>query len=475
MNARTVSARVALLLTVFVASSSAFAELLVFSTDNCHACQLLKPTVSRLLDEGFPVRQIDVAKSPELARHFQVTEVPCLIMLKEGRLVHRMAGPASYRQIRNWFDPRGERLAPRTPTRPDQARPTADRRFDAPPASLAPNRLQGAGRGGESDPAARAMAATVRLQVEDDHGQSYGTGTVIDVKDQVGLVITCGHIFRASQGKGQITADLFGDQESRGIAGTLLQYDLDEDIALVTLPLPYRVTPVPVATEARAIRSQDRVFSIGCNRGSEPTVEQSHIVDINRYLGPENLVIQGEPVDGRSGGGLFSSQGELIGICNAADPERSEGLYAGLPVVHRLLDRTNLSFVYRNVAPAGSVASVSSPRSTGSSPAARDAEGDRRGPVIAPASFDQDSTPTRAPTARGASNRGKRLAQPARIDSVGTADSELICIVRSKTGESTEVIVLDQPTEAMLQTLRQRGRGSRLPDVLSRTSGTLLR
>jgi hypothetical protein len=49
----------------------------------------------------------------------------------------------------------------------------------------------------------------------------------------------------------------------------------------------------------------------------------------NQHLKLSNLEIAGAPIDGRSGGGLFNSQGELIGVCNAADYDDDIGIYAG--------------------------------------------------------------------------------------------------------------------------------------------------
>ena len=49
----------------------------------------------------------------------------------------------------------------------------------------------------------RAMAATVKLQVEDPEGISYATGTVIHTHKNESLVMTCGHVFRDSEGNGR--------------------------------------------------------------------------------------------------------------------------------------------------------------------------------------------------------------------------------------------------------------------------------
>ena len=68
------------------------------------------------------------------------------------------------------------------------------------------------------------------------------------------------------------------------------------------------------------------MFSIGCDHGADPSVLRGRLKQVNKYLGPENITVQGRPTEGRSGGGLFSYDGKLIGVCNAADPEIDEGL-----------------------------------------------------------------------------------------------------------------------------------------------------
>ena len=106
------------------------------------------------------------------------------------------------------------------------------------------------------------MAATVRLKVEDATGYGFGTGTIIDTHDNEALVVTCGHLFRESQGKGVISADVFtGAADS--CPGQLIACDLDRDIALVSVRVPASVRAAPVAgpgapTARRAGRSGSR-------------------------------------------------------------------------------------------------------------------------------------------------------------------------------------------------------------------------
>src|SRR5690606_12503780 len=53
------------------------------------------------------------------------------------------------------------------------------------------------------------LEATVKISVEDADGKSAGTGTIVDAREGAALLLTCGHIFRSSEGKGPITITLF--------------------------------------------------------------------------------------------------------------------------------------------------------------------------------------------------------------------------------------------------------------------------
>ena len=90
------------------------------------------------------------------------------------------------------------------------------------------------------------------------------------------------------------------------------------------------------------------VASVGCNNGGPPTVLHSQVTSLDKFQGPPNVEVAGQPVEGRSGGGLFSSEGYVIGVCNAADPSDKEGLFAALASIYAELDQDKLAFVYKS-------------------------------------------------------------------------------------------------------------------------------
>ena len=191
----------------------------------------------------------------------------------------------------------------------------------------------------------------MRIRVDDAQGRSFGTGTIIDSRSGEALVITCGHLFRESKGKGPMTVELFevgrmALQVAAQVPGQVISYDLDRDVALVSI----QPEPAGERRAGRAAAHADRAGrprrEIGCSNGKDPTVLATRITSLDRYQGPPNIEASGAPVEGRSGGGLFNLQGQLIGVCFAADYEGNEGLYAALESIHDELDRLDLKDVY---------------------------------------------------------------------------------------------------------------------------------
>ncbi|MBT3211864.1 MAG: trypsin-like peptidase domain-containing protein, partial [Planctomycetaceae bacterium] len=195
------------------------------------------------------------------------------------------------------------------------------------------------------------IQATARLRVQDPNGASWGTGTVIDCRQGEALILTCGHIFRDSVGEGAIEVDLFGNTAAGRLAGQMVSYDLDRDLALVSVFTEADLDPVKIGPVGRPREVGEGVVTIGCDGGRDPTMHVSRVASVDKYLGPANVQVAGQPVQGRSGGGLFAIDGTLLGVCNAADPEDNEGLFAALPSIHEHLDEAGLAFVYRHVYP----------------------------------------------------------------------------------------------------------------------------
>lgn len=419
--------------------------LLDFYSDTCPPCRMMDPLVAQLVARGYPVRKVNVAQEPQLASQFQVTGVPCFVMICRGREIDREVGATSQERLKQMLDRAVAELSAepqRQPQLPQRAlgqspdpQPPADP-FGSPAPARAPS-------GFSASPSLRAtptsavqtdgplesrlVGATVRLTVEDAKGQSLGSGTIIDAQGGAALVLTCGHIFRESQGKGPIKVLVHSPSGPRELVGKLHSHSFEPDLALVVVESVGAVQPVRIAGTGYRPAKGESVYTAGCDFGRNATSGATKVTAIDKYLGPANVEVAGEPVQGRSGGGLFNARGELIGVCNAADPEAHEGMYAGLGSIHDMLTEKGLASVF-----AGSGGAIA-------------ADNARPGPAPAgsPAEFEDEL----AAVPQGAIERLQN-----------ETGAEVICIVRNGSQAKSEILVLDRPSQGLLQLLSSEGR-----------------
>ncbi len=336
--------------------------LLDFSAPWCAPCRSMEGTVAELSRAGYPVRKVDVDRQRALADQYRVETIPCFVLLVDGREAGRVTGASRRSELLALFERAGVR--PRASTgaiaraqSPDDSHALAG----GPPTggSLVPVQHPGPSdpepsgvAAGNADPQ-RLIQASVRLKIEDQRGASYGTGTIVDSRQGEALVLTCGHIFRDSAGKGRITVDMCGPGAPQQLPARLVAYDAEHrDVGLVSIRPGVPVEVAPVAPKGQPFAHGERVTTVGCNNGGPATAVASQITSINKFLGAPNVQVAGAPVEGRSGGGLFNAQGQVIGVCNAADPADNEGLYAALATIHEQLDSAGLTAVYAAREPA---------------------------------------------------------------------------------------------------------------------------
>lgn len=319
-----------------------------FSATWCGPCKKVAPIVSRLKQQGYPIRKIDVDREPELARRFGITSIPAFVVLVNGKEVERTVNVVSEARLKRML----ARIPRKSQVDTVGLASVADRRVSDRTLSLSDNpfakrdsRLQSTlePETSRADP----MACSVRIRVHDDKGVNYGSGTVIDSQPGRSLIVTCGHIFRHVTNASKIEVELFDGGDLRQFAGKVVKFDLDSDVGLMSIDTPTRIPSAKVAGKSARPKRGDVVYSIGCGDGDPPTKQIHRVTALNRYLGPDNIECTGVPVQGRSGGGLFNQQGEIVAVCNAADPRDQRGLYAGTLAVHKLLDAVRLTNLYQ--------------------------------------------------------------------------------------------------------------------------------
>ena len=382
--------------TLSVSARGAEILLLDFWSPQCGPCMQMKPTVHSLIQAQYPIREVDTTRDSQLAQQFGVTGIPCFVMLVDGQEVDREVGATSSERLQAMFQKAKDVVVERregAAARGGSARTEFARRAQTTPVCLAvpaacrrristitrhsslrlesrrPDRGHPSHcsvpvpRRAPGDFPQSLIAATVRIRVEDAQGRAFGTGTIIDSRGGEALVVTCGHLFRESKGKGPMTVEMFevtpaGLKVAEQVTGQLISYDLERDVAFVSIRPTRQVAAAVVAPANTPIQRGDRVATIGCSNGNDPTLLPQRINTLDRYQGPANIEVSGAPEEGRSGGGLFNLQGQLIGVCYAADYEGKEGLYSALESIHEELNRLNLKDVYAK-SPATSVAATS--------------------------------------------------------------------------------------------------------------------
>ncbi|MES1213098.1 MAG: serine protease, partial [Singulisphaera sp.] len=300
--------------------------------------------------------------------------------------------------------------------------------------------------------AERCLASSVRLKIADAEGNSVGSGTIIDARAGEALVLTCGHVFRDSQGKGKILVDMFGPGAPKGVAGQVIGYDLKRDVGLVSFRPGVPVTVARLAPHDYQVKPGDPVLSIGCDNGREPSVRNSHVTSTDKFLPPPNIQVAGQPVEGRSGGGLFTSSGLLIGVCNAADPTDNQGLYAAIGSIHSELARKGLTGMLAQPAPPPPA--VMEPLSMAKNMPATDMRSSA--PRVVPTS----SEDPRGPVGGAQLSASERSVLEKIRASAG--DAEVVCIVRPLTDphSMSEIVVIDRASQDLLRQLASERRAA---------------
>jgi thiol-disulfide isomerase/thioredoxin len=462
--------------------------LLDFSSPGCGPCREMRPVIQRLISLGYPIREVDISREPQFASQFHVDRVPTFIVLVDDKEYGRaIGGGKTEAELADLVHTAEQAAGSGTSAQPSAgpltfvqdatiATSSAGGSAQPQPGRVVPIDPHPTGGRGSAGPTAspivpeiaHLIAATVRITVQDAEGQSTGTGTIVDAREGKALILTCGHLFRASAGKGAIEVSLFtagahGAELRTKRPGTLINYDLDRDLALLCFETDGAVDVTPIAPTGAPISPGFAVTSVGCEHGANPTPWSSRITAVDRYQGHPNIEAAGAPVEGRSGGGLFNEAGQLVGVCYAADPQGNEGLYAALPSIYAKLDSLNLGVVYEAPSlstaasrPTGQIAAATSPiQVRGQSPSPAPVEGQAGSPnMLGAFASSNPPTPSAEPTAVGSTPVTSQ--EQAALEEINrrSADSEVICIIRPRApGGRSEVIKLDRASPAFVRAI----------------------
>ena len=189
----------------------------------------------------------------------------------------------------------------------------------APPVALGPPQQSTA----STQQAQHPHPAVVRIIAPEGAGTSYGSGTLVDVRGDYGLVLTNWHVVADATG----TIEVVFPDGFRS-AARLITTDRTWDLAALAIWKP-NVAPVPLADQPP--RPGEPLTIAGYGAGSYRAVTGT----CTQYVAPalsqpyEMVELSVAARQGDSGGPIFNSRGELAGVLWGAGWGTTAGSYSG--------------------------------------------------------------------------------------------------------------------------------------------------
>jgi thiol-disulfide isomerase/thioredoxin len=385
--------------------------LLHFHAEWCGPCKQMAPIVARLKAKGYPIRSFDIDQNKPLAGKYRVTGVPAFIVVDaQGRELSRSAGAQPASELASLYNDAVH----------DLVAARSDGAMEVSPADLRPQspsrRLAAADEAAaEADPLASAddqghapvrgpraplpWETAVRIKVGDRSRGGpigFGSGTIIRSTESETIILTCAHIFHVEgvradrqptpkQFRIPIEVDLFDGQlhgpQARpylhpveSVAGEAIDYDFKSDVGLIRIRPGRALAASPVVPATWRPSPGVKMTTVGCSEGQDASPWSTRITNPafrGQIDGRDYSAIECEfaPKQGRSGGGLYTLDGYVAGVCNFAEPRGGHGLYALPASIHQLLDRNDLAVCYNP--PAGDGRMIASRSGESATPAGR--------------------------------------------------------------------------------------------------------
>ena len=353
--------------------------LLDFTASYCQPCQQMVPHLQRMEKDGYPIQKVDITEQHDLSRRFRVDRIPTLVLLVEGKEVKRFVGFTAEEELRRemriardqLLESRGE--LPETsdsgiaqsknsngPSEDRTPAVTTNRSEQRSLRDLFKGMFQRDKPSGFEFPTVRAQDAdldvavsgslanaadsSVRIRVTGDKLQDVGTGTIVYSVPGQSLILTCAHLFADQDESARIEVDVFRNGQVSRFPARIVGGDHNADLAVVQIQNASVLPFVSVSSPVVSVAPSQPAVSFGCDNGRIPTSLQTKVLKINQYTGPANLTCARDPVQGRSGGGLFNQNGQLIAVCSCADRDNQEGLYMSQPAILDLMQKLKLNY-----------------------------------------------------------------------------------------------------------------------------------
>lgn len=341
--------------------------ILDFTASWCSPCQQMKPAIAQLLKNRYPIKAVDYDTSPLVSR-YRVKEIPTFVVIdSEGRELDRISGYRPAADIAKMYRAAKAKQAATSGEEEDEVEDEED------------SRPETASSGVKTLP--KPWETVVRIRIDNHLSRpaltEFGSGTVIRSTPDETIILTCAHIFKVKGAQQfeprtfplKITVEL-SDGELRARSkkdaqggfragvhmveehrGEAVDYDFGRDVGLIRIR-PGKILPsTPVVPAGWQPRVGLEMTTVGCSRGADATAWSTVITNpivrgVDGHPNYEAVECKFAPIEGRSGGGLYTIDGKLAGVCDFAEPAGGHGLYATPRTIHAFLDRNKLSVCY---------------------------------------------------------------------------------------------------------------------------------
>jgi thiol-disulfide isomerase/thioredoxin len=347
--------------------------LLDFHASWCGPCRQMRPAITQLINKGYPIQSYDIDQSPAIAQRYRVSSVPTFIIVdRQGRALARTQGLQPAVNLATLYQQAKAQLAQAEPAPRDDA-PKPDEDAEAVTKERPAPTREPQDRDASPPPLPRPWETVVRIKVLSGHTIGFGSGTVIHSTDDEALILTCAHIFhiegagvqpRPAEFPYPIVIELFDGrpvQHGRGpatvhftgeaLAGKAVDYDFAHDVGLIRVKTNRKLPAARVVPANWRPQRQMEMITVGCSEGRDATAWSTYVLNPSATMQVHGQLYEAiecahAPRQGRSGGGLFTLEGYVAGVCDFAEPAGNHGLYAAPRSIHRLLDRNNLMALY---------------------------------------------------------------------------------------------------------------------------------
>jgi len=336
--------------------------MLDFQSKSCGPCNAMKPAIKQLIERGYSIKEIDIDEFPELAERYEVREVPTYIMIDgSGRVIARTKGAQAVGELAKFYR---TAIAQLTPTREDVGSERAIAQENANTANVSdedrpttPNKVN-----------PNPWSTVVRVKVKGNGSIGFGSGTIIHSTPEESIILTCAHVFKMDGQKPlppsrfplPIEIDLFDGvlhsketpqvHHTETVKGEPVDYDFALDVGLIRIRPGRRLPASRVVPPHWKPQRGMQMTTVGCSEGHDATAWTTRIsnpaVRLFTDTTYEGIECDFAPKQGRSGGGLYTIDGYLAGVCDFAEPNGDKGFYATPRSIYSILDKNRLTALY---------------------------------------------------------------------------------------------------------------------------------